>query len=406
MLIGVEIADSDAAKSGGAKFSSFRKLVYSGPGDTMNYQKRIIRIGVAALAVMTFAAIDAASAATPTTQKAVVQTGNGGPEVLQYQTIPVLEPAAGQVLIRVAAASVNPGDWKMRTGLIREESGGSLGALPGGLPTGGLFGDGPSVPGGDVAGVIEKLGPGVTGFKVGEPVLAISDPLSAPVAGLNGGYSQYVVAPVSGVAKKPERLSYVEAAGLGMTGTMAARLISRTKVSKGQRVLITGAGGGIGSLAVQLAELRGAQVIGIASGGHAGFLKSLGVDEHIDYTQGEWTAKAKNIDVAIDTVAGATAASAFATVKKGGVFISVLPNPAVTPEKCAAAGVVCVSSQGDGSGQYLPQLVQLAGDGKLKIRIGKTFPLAEAGQAQETNRAGRTEGKIVLVVDETLVDKK
>jgi hypothetical protein len=105
--------------------------------------------------------------------------------------------------------------------------------------------------------------------------------------------------------------------------------------------------------------------------------------EHIDYTQVEWTAKAKIIDMGIDTVAGASAASAFK---------SVLPNPAVTAKTCAAADVVCISAQGVGRGQYLPQLALLAGDGKLKIRIGKTLPLAEAGQAQEINRAGRIEG--------------
>jgi NADPH:quinone reductase-like Zn-dependent oxidoreductase len=130
--------------------------------------------------------------------------------------------------------------------------------------------------------------------------------LSAGAAGLNGGYSQYVVALVSDVGKNPDRLSYTDAAGLRMIGTMAARLISKTRVSKGQRVLISGAGGGIGSLAVQLAKLRGAQVIGITSGRHADFLRSVGVDEQIDYTQGEWTAKAKNIDVGIDSVGGAT----------------------------------------------------------------------------------------------------
>jgi NADPH:quinone reductase-like Zn-dependent oxidoreductase len=335
--------------------------------------------------------------ATPATQKAIVQTGMGGPEVLQYQSIPVLGPGEGQVLIRVFAASVNPGDWKFRTGIIFKEAGSKGAGFPGAPPPGASAS---KVPGGDVAGVIEKLGSGVTAFKVGEPVLAVLNPMDASVLGLNGGYSQYVVVSADNVAGKPETLTYAEAAGLGRAGTMAARLVSDAAVSEGQRVLIAGAGGGIGSLAVQIAKVRGARVVGVASGQHARFLESLGVDEQIDYTLGDWSERAKNIDVGIDTVGGDSALQVLEVVRRGGTFISVLPNAAVAPETCSAAGVNCLPAPRAGNDHYLARLVDLARAGRIKVRIAKSFPLAEAAEAQEASRAGHTQGKIILAVDE------
>lgn len=336
----------------------------------------------------------------PATQMAIVQIGMGGPEVLHYQSIPVLEPAEGQVLIRVIAASVNPGDWKFRTGAIFKEAGlKGAGAPPPDASA-------PRVPGGDLAGIVEKLGPGVTGLEAGQPVLAVLSPMDASVAGLNGGYAQYVIASADNVAIKPETLTYAEAAGIGRAGTMAARLVADVGVSAGQRVLIAGAGGGVGSLAVQIAKARGGYVIGVASARHAAFLKSLGADEHIDYTLGDWSKRASNIDVGIDTVGGGSVLKVFEAVRRGGVFIGVLPNADVTPETCSAAGVSYMPPPRAGNDQYLAPVVEMARAGRLKVKIAEIFPLAEAGAAQEASRAGHAQGKIILAADEELAHAK
>lgn len=349
---------------------------------------------MAAAAGVAFAA---AAIAAPKQQQAIVQAGVGGPEVLQYRNIPVLDPGRGQVLIRVYAASVEPGDWKMRMGTL----------FPG-------AGDG-AVPGGDAAGVIEKLGPGVTRFRRDEPVLALVEPgvqLVAPTQDdskpLNGGYSHYVVVPESAVAPKPARISYAEATGLPRAGAMAMRLISHAGVTHGQRVLIIGAAGGIGHLAVQIAKSLDAQVIAVASPRHDSFLRSLNVDELVDYTHGDWAASLQGVDVVIDLVGGSSGSAALGTVKRGGIFIqpSVLPTPNLTTERCAAAGIRCTIAPFSSGTEYLPQLVALAEAGKLKVRVSRTYPLPEAGKAQEDNRAGHAQGKIILIVDETMANKK
>jgi len=253
-----------------------------------------------------------------------------------------------------------------------------------------------------VAGVVQKLGPGVSAFKLGEPVLAVLNPLDASAKGLNGGYAQYVVAPAGNVAAKPDALTFAEAAGLGRAGTMAARLVSEAGVHEGQRVLIAGAGGGVGSLAVQIAKARGARVIGVASGRHAAFLASLGIDEHIDYTLGDWSERAEDIDLGIDTVGGDSALQVLRAVRRGGTFITILPNGAVTPEACSAADVRCLPAPGPGNDSYLAPVVELARLGRLKVKIARCFPLAKAAEAQEASRSGHAEGKIILIVDEEL----
>ncbi len=345
----------------------------------------------ALLAGVVGASVSAALAATPKEQQAIVQTGLGGPEILKLQTVPVSEPGANQVLIRVYAAAVNPSDIKARTG----EDGY---APPAGTsPT--------SVPGGDVAGVIEKVGPGVTGFKVGDSVFGVVPRVPGT---LNGAYSEYAVAPVATVVTKPKNLSYAEASGLGIAGITGVRNVNVTKVSKGQRVLITGAAGGVGSTAVQAAKAKGAYVIGTSSARHNDYLRSLGIDEIIDYTKVKFEEQVKDVDAVIDTVGedDNTAERAMTTLKKGGMYISV--GARNLEAKCAAAGIVCA---GRASAPAVERSIYeetgaLAAAGKLKVHIDKTFPLAEAAQAQVAVEQGRTEGKIVLIVNAAEAGKK
>ena len=332
-----------------------------------------------------------AAAATPAVQQAIVQTGNGGPEVLTLQSVPVLQPGDHQVLIRVYAAAVNPTDWKMRIGP-------APGAPP---PPADAATPTRRIPGLDVAGVIETIGAGVTDLHVGEPVFSL---IGRTVPGLNGGYSQYVVAPAENVVPKPKRLTYAEAAGIGVAGRTAERSVEAAQLHRGQRILITGIAGGVGSATAQIAKARGAYVLGTAQPVHAAFLKSIGVDKVIDYKQPNWTDQAKNVDVMIDTVGGDTATTALGLVKRGGSFITIASRD-ITAEMCAAAGVTCpyvgAPRPGDPSeGDYLRPVARLIDAGKFTVHIDKTYPLARAADAQEYNRSGHTEGKIILVVSD------
>jgi NADPH:quinone reductase-like Zn-dependent oxidoreductase len=339
-----------------------------------------------AMWVATLATINACFAATPGQQQAIVQTGNGGPEVLHLQTVPVLEPGEQQVLIRVYAAAVNPVDWKLRN------------AGPGYPKNTGAV-----IPGVDVAGVIEKTGSGVDTVKVGDPVFAV---ISRNAGVLNGGYSQFAVAAVTGVMPKPSGTTYAQAAGLGIATVTGVRAVDETRVSQGERVLITGVAGGVGSAAAQAAKARGAYVIGTATPQHDAYLKSIGVDEVIDYTRGKFEDQVKNVDVVIDTVGSDTAERALGTIKKDGLYVSVAARG--LEDKCAAAGVKCMSRDAlPGTQRALYEEVgMLASTGKLRVKVEKTFPLAQAGQAQELSEQGHTEGKIVLIVDGSKAHRK
>jgi NADPH:quinone reductase-like Zn-dependent oxidoreductase len=364
-------------------------------------------------------------AATPGQQQAIVQSGRGGPDVLSLKTVPVLEPAADQVLIRVYAAAVNPVDWKMRGGSAPGAApaeagppGGGAGGPPpggaGGPPPGGGAGGPPgggspgSIPGFDVAGVVEKVGPGVTAYKAGDPVFSMIGRVQ--VNGLNGGYSQFVIAPVANVVAKPKNFTYAQAAGLGTAGMTGERIVREGGVKKGQKVLITGVAGGVGSTAAQVAKAEGAYVVGTASEKHAAYLKSIGVDKVIDYTKGNFEEQVKDVDVVINTVSGDTAERSLKTLKKGGTFVSVASRP--TDKQCADAAVTCGGTGPGGmgggmtEGSLLAAAGKLAGEGKYRINVDKTFPLEQAGAAQEYNREGHSEGKVILIVDAANANRK
>lgn len=367
-----------------------------------------LRAGVSAVVLGAWVVVG--SAATPTEQHAIVQTGYGGPEVLNYQSVPVLQPGENQVLIRIYAAAVNPVDWKMRQGLRRPPPAGAPGGPPGaggagGPPAGGAPPQ--SIPGLDVAGVIEQVGPGVSSLKVGDKVFSMIG--RGPVNGLNGAYSQFVIAPAANVVAKPSNFTFEQAAGIGTAGMTAERTILQTKLSKGQRVLITGVAGGVGSSTAQIALALGAHVVGTASPRHASFLKSIGVTDVVDYSDGNWEEKIKNIDVVIDTVGGDTPDRALTTLKSGGTFASVAG--AASADKCAALGVTCLGGGPPGpggptEGDMLGAVAKLAAEGKFKVHVDLTYPLEQAAEAQEYNRAGHSEGKDILIVDAARANSK
>lgn len=354
-----------------------------------------------------------ALAATPAEYKAIVQNGTGGAEVMKLQSVPMLTPGENQVLIKVYAAAVNPVDWKGRVGNMGGGgAGGGMGAMPAGggegmaagTMQGGMGGGAAAarIPGSDVAGVIEQVGPGVTKFKVGDAVFAQLG--MTTVSGLNGAYAEYAVAGVDRTGAKPKGLTYAQAAGLGTATTTGVGRVIVAKVAKGQRVLVTGASGGVGSAAVQAAKSRGAYVIGTASAKHNAYLKTIGVDEMVDYTKGDWQDTIKNVDVVIDTVSGENATLAIKTLKKGGVLVTV--GGRASADACAAAGVDCSLTGGPTDVNVVDEVAKLASDGKLTVNVDASFPLDKAFDAQEENRNGGTQGKIVLIVDAAQANRK
>lgn len=284
----------------------------------------------------------------------------------QVQSIPIPEPQAGQVRIKVRAASVNPVDWKQ-----------TANAAPGSR----------LIPGRDLSGVIDALGDAAGPWKVGQAVIAVAT---------GGSYAEYAIAPVNAVAAKPTRLSFEEAAGMPVVGETAWRaLVTIANIQPGQRVLIHGGAGGVGSSAVQIAKARGAYVIATASPSHSDLLRSLGADEIIDYHHVRFENMPKDIDVVLNTVDAETGTRSIALVRPGGILVSVAG--AAPAGQCEAAKIRCAVT-GHVTGEMLRSLSELAERGKFRVHIDRQFPLAEAANALALNREGHTGGKIILEV--------
>ncbi len=309
------------------------------------------------------------------TMKAIRIHEYGGPEVLRYEDAPKPQAGPGEVLIRVHAASVNPVDWKVRQGYMQQMIQYKM----------------PLIPGWDVSGVIEAVGPGATRLKPGDEVY------SRPDLSRDGTYAEYVVVKESEVALKPKSIDHTTAAAIPLAALTAWQaLYDGAKLSAGQTLLIHGAAGGVGTFAIQLAKLRGAHVIATASQKNHDFLRSLGADECIDYNTAKFENVVRDVDVVLDTITGETMERSWPIVKKGGVLVSILEPP--NPEKAAAHGCRCHHTFVQANVEQLNELAKLVDAGKLKIIIEKVYPLSEARAAQESNAKGHTRGKIVLRV--------
>ena len=349
---------------------------------------------LACAAALSIIVTTAFAADVPHTMKAIVQQGIGGTEVLKLERLPVPQPRANQVLVRVYAAAINPLDWRARMGIQRQDQGGpprggdkgaSLAPRRGRTRT--ANGPEPMIPGGDIAGVIAAVGPGVMQWRVGDAVYGRG----------RHGYSQYVLANSNDIAPKPKRLTFAQAAGIptaDITGLMA---VKQAGVAAGQTVVIVGAAGGVGSAALQVAKAQGAKVIAIASSQHNTYLKQLGADEIVNYDKSNPADRIKNADALINTVDGSAAAT-LAYVKRGGAI--VLPAGVISRTQCASAGVTCNGmdhARALSTAESLEQINALVDAGKFTVKVERSFPLEQAGQAQELDRAGHAEGKIVVV---------
>jgi NADPH:quinone reductase-like Zn-dependent oxidoreductase len=300
----------------------------------------------------------------------------GGPEVLQPVETDIPEPAPGEVLVRVTAAGVNPVDWIVRSGAA-----------------GGRFGSPPYIPGWDISGVIEAAGPGTGSFEPGDRVYGM--PRFPAVA---SAYAEHVTSPAAHLAAAPARIGDAAAAALPLAGLTALQVLDLAGVVAGQRVLVHAAAGGVGHLAVQLAKARGAYVLGTARAANHEFLRDLGIDEPIDYSEVAFEHAAKDIDLVIDTVGGDYGMRSLDVIRPGGILI-VLSG--VSTELAVAAGAAGIRAEyhlvrPDGPG--LARLAEFVDSGDLTIAIDQMFPLARAADAHRSGEAGRTKGKLVLAV--------
>jgi NADPH:quinone reductase-like Zn-dependent oxidoreductase len=309
--------------------------------------------------------------------KAVRIHNYGGPEVLQYEEAPHPQLGYGEVLIRVHAAGVNPADWKVREGHLRQFVRHKF----------------PLILGWDLSGVIEEVGPGVSQFKKGDEVFSKSD------TSRDGTYAEYIVVRESEVALKPKSLHHVYAAGVPLAGTTAWQaLFDVAQLKRGQRVLIHGGSGGVGHFAAQLARWKGAYVFGTASTKNQQLLRQIGVDWPIDYTTQRFEQVAENVDVVLDTIGGDTQERSWKVLKKGGLLASVVQAP--DAEKAKKFGVRGAFVWSQPNGNELAEIAALIDSGNLKVMLDRILPLSEARRALELSQNGHARGKIVLRVKE------
>lgn len=309
---------------------------------------------------------------TAPTMRAIQVHDYGGPEQLKLEDKPRPEPQAGEALVRVHAAGVNPLDWKIREGAMKSFAPVTF----------------PYTPGIEASGVVEAIGSGVTAYAIGQAVYG-------PVA--EGAYAEYIVVPAEALALKPESLSFAEAAAVPVGLTTAWRtLLDHGNLQAGQRVVIQGAAGGVGLFAVQLAKWKGAEVIGTASPTNLDFVRGLGADLVVDYTTTPLERMVHDVDLVLDGVGAETMLHSLAVLRHGGTLISIAGPP--PQAEAQARGVHALMSRGSASVPF-QSLSRLVEEGHLKAFAGRTFPLNAAQQAHEYGQRSHGRGRIVLVVE-------
>src|SRR5882724_9945778 len=316
------------------------------------------------------------SSAKYQTMKAIRIHNYGGPEVLQYEDAPRPKPQAGEVLIRVHAAGVDPIDWKVRQGHMKD-------FWPHKFPL---------ILGWDLSGVVEEIGPGPAAagrFKKGDEVYSVPD------VSRDGAYAEYVVVRESELSLKPKSLHHVHAAAAPLAALTAWQsLFDTAQLQPGQRVLIHAGSGGVGHFAVQLAKWKGGHVFGTASTKNQELLRELGVDEPIDYTKQKFEDVARDVDLVLDLIGGETQERSWSVLKKGGVLLSLVQPPSV--EKAKALGIHAAFVAVHPNGAQLAEIAKLIDSGELKLTIDRILPLSEVRRAHELSQSGHTHGKIVL----------
>lgn len=307
--------------------------------------------------------------------KAVRIHGYGGREVLRYEDCERPAINEDEVLVRVVAAAVNPVDWKIREGLLKDMIQHRF----------------PLTLGWDLAGIVDTVGDRVTEFEPGDAVY------SRPDLTRDGAYAEFVAVRASELARKPGTVSFADAASLPLAGITAwEALINSGRLREGQTVLIHAAAGGVGTLAVQLAKWKGARVIATASSANHALVRSLGADEVIDYRTVAFAERVSQVDMVFDTLGGQVQESSWSVVRPGGVLVSVVDPPA--PERAAQAGVEGKFVFIQPSAAILRELADLVDSGIVRPIVGAEFGLHRVSEAHSLSESGHARGKIVLHV--------
>lgn len=305
--------------------------------------------------------------------------------------------SSGQVLVEVYAASINPFDWKVREGYVKDF----------------IKLQFPATVGGDFAGVVVDLGENVSGIEVGDEVYG-----QAPVfAGGTGAFAEFLAASVGKIAKKPKKINFIEAASLPLVGISAlqalethiklkngpssassfAKATDDKKASEGkQKILIHGGAGGIGSIAVQLAKALGAYVVTTVSGDDKEYVEGLGADEVIDYGTEAFEETLSNFDAVFDMVGGETSDKSFKVLKKGGILVSMAGQP--SEDLAKKYGIVAIGQNTEGNTERLNRLAELVDEGKIKPQVDKVFSLDRVKDAFKHLEKGHPRGKVVLKI--------
>jgi NADPH:quinone reductase-like Zn-dependent oxidoreductase len=295
----------------------------------------------------------------------------GTVEQIKIERVARPEPKAGEVLVRIKAAGVNPVDWKMRAGDYKQY-------MPLAFPW---------IPGVEGAGLVEAVGPNVTTFKPGQAVFGF----------INKSYAEYAVVPATDLAVKPEQLSF-EQAGSATLGAMVAwhAVIDKADVQEGQRILVHGGAGGVGLYAVQFARWKGAHVTTTTSQANADFVRSLGAENVIDYQKNKFEDVVKDMDAVIDTVGGDVIERSLRVLRKGGILVTVAGR--VDPEMGKALGVRVASASRADIGT-LQQIGKMLESKQIRPQVGKVFPLAQAAEAHKFGQIGHGRGRIILKIE-------
>jgi NADPH:quinone reductase-like Zn-dependent oxidoreductase len=299
----------------------------------------------------------------------------GGPEAMRFGERPTPQPGPRDVLVRVAAASVNPIDWKMRQGMLR-------GAMTLRMPY---------VLGRDFSGTVIGAGPEATDFAAGDEVYGVAD-------GLRGGAQAEIVATDQDlVARKPRSLDHVAAASLPLAGATAMIALEDTgHLAAGERVLIHGGAGGVGGIAVQIAKARGAWVAATCRGSNVDYVRSLGADRVIDYQSEDFAAGLRDLDLVFDTFGGEVHSRSQAVLKPAGRLVYIAAAP--LPESAPRPDITVTRAEIRSRRAVLERIAALVDAGKLKPQFSSVLPLAQAARAYAMIQAGNLRGKIVLSV--------
>jgi alcohol dehydrogenase len=310
--------------------------------------------------------------------KSVQMKGYGGSDVIEInQTDSVPDPSGGKILVTVKAAGVNPIDWKIREGYMKQAMELHF----------------PSTLGMDFSGVVEKVGTGVSGISQSDEVYG----QASVTRGGSGAFAEMSIANADSVAHKPKSLNHREAAGLPLVGVSAWQALVETGgLKNGQKLLIHGGAGGIGSISIQLAKHLGARVATTVSTNDKEFARGLGADEIIDYKTQTFEDMIRDYDAVFDTVGGDTYRRSFKVLKSGGIIVSMLEQP--DQQLMDQTRVRAVSQFTQVNSERLTKVANWVDQNDIRVNVDRTFPLDKAAEALEYQRNVHPRGKIVLAL--------